>query len=263
MKLCVLVPAYNCADVLPEVCGRVALDGPDDEIIVVDDCSEDNTFEVASRLPRVAVFRNPANLGYGGTSTRLYQHALERDADFTVNVHGDLGHRPEDASIIFRALLERQHDVVLGSRLLFILEGARQRGWSHVFSKDVASGMSPERVAGHLALTWLQNTCYGTRLHSFHEGMRGCSRAVMSWAVESNLPAWYDYDAELLLHAIRSGLRVGEVPIAPSYDSRSKSAAPRVRYGLRVATHAIRTRVTKGRLRPSPVSAIAAPANRK
>jgi glycosyltransferase involved in cell wall biosynthesis len=263
MKLCVLVPAYNCAAVLPEVCGRVSLTGPEDEIIVVDDCSEDDTYAVASRLPRVAVFRNQANLGYGGTSNRLYQLALERGADFSVNLHGDMGHRPEDAAIIVRALMAREHDVVLGSRLLFILEGARRQGWSHLFSNDVASGMSPERVAGHLALTWLQNRCYGTRLHSFHEGMRGCSRAVMSWAVESDLPAWYDYDAELLLHAIRSGLRIGEVPIAPSYDARSKSAAPRVRYGLRVATHAIRTRLKEGPLRPGPVSAIAAAATRK
>jgi len=72
MKLCILIPAYNCAHVLRELIQRISLPGVEDEIIVVDDASQDETWTVASRLPRVFVFKNPANLGYGGTSQRLY-----------------------------------------------------------------------------------------------------------------------------------------------------------------------------------------------
>ena len=68
MKLCVLIPAYNCAHVLPEVISRVPLANDMDEIIVADDASQDNTFAVAANLPRVYAVRNHENLGYGGTS---------------------------------------------------------------------------------------------------------------------------------------------------------------------------------------------------
>lgn len=238
MKLCVLVPALNCADVLPELRARLTLSGPDDEIIVVDDASDDETMAVASSLPQVHAVRNSSRRGYGGTSHRLYELALERGADIAVNIHGDLGHRPEDVACLLPMLLDG-YDVVLGSRLLHVRQQARRLGWHRLFSREVASGFPPVRLIGHLALTWVQNTCYGTRLHSFHEGMRGCSRAAMAWAVRTPLPQWYNYDLELLLAASRMGLRIGEVAVPPNYDHRARSAAPPIRYGLKVARHAL------------------------
>lgn len=238
MKLCVLVPALNCADVLPELRARLTLPGPDDEVIVVDDCSDDATAEVAASLPQVYAERNAARRGYGGTSHRLYEIALARGADLSVNIHGDLGHRPEDVARLL-PMLRDGYDVVLGSRLLHVQGQARRLGWHRLFSREVASGFPPVRVVGHLTLTWFQNTCYGTRLHSFHEGMRGCSRAAMEWAVRTPLPQWYNYDLELLLAASRAGLRIGEVAVPPNYDHRARSAAPPIRYGLKVVRHAV------------------------
>lgn len=236
MKTCVLVPAYNCAQTLPELCGRLHL-GPEDEILIVDDASSDDTFEVARALPRVHVERNRVNLGYGGTSHRLYEIALERGADVTVNVHGDLGHRPEDA-VPLLARLAKGADLVVGSRLLYLLERVHEHGWHRLFSPAVASGMPPTRVLGHLGLTAFQNACYRTQLHSFHEGMRACSRRSVEWIVKADLPRWYNYDQELLLRAHDAGLSIAEVGVRPSYDSRARSAAPRVAYGLKVAGHA-------------------------
>jgi glycosyltransferase involved in cell wall biosynthesis len=244
MKLCVLVPALNCAHALPELRARVVLPGPEDEIIIVDDASADQTYEVASRLPRVHVVRNDSRRGYGGTSRRLYEVALERGADITVNIHGDLGHRPEDIPLLLEHL-QGGYDVVLGSRLLHVLERARLRGWHLLFSPDVASGFPPSRVIGHIALTWIQNKCYGTELHSFHEGMRACNRRAIEWSLGADLATWYSYDLEFLLKASRSGLKIGEVPVAPNYDDRARSSAPRVRYGLNVLRHAAADRVRR------------------
>lgn len=242
MKLCVLIPAYNCAHVLPEVISRIPLPNDMDEIIVVDDASQDNTFAVVANLPRVFAVRNHENLGYGGTSQKLYRIALERDADFTVNLHGDFGHRPEDVGVISNALQSGKYDIVTGSRLLYILDNIKQRGWSRVFSSNnLRGGMPLVRVLGHIGLTWFQNMCYETHLHSFHEGMRGVIRSTIEWILESEFPTWYNYDTELLINASSQGLRIHEVMIPPFYDDRAKSSAPPFRYGLRVATHAIKT----------------------
>ena len=181
MKLCVLVPAYKCGHLIAEVCRRVSLPGPDDEIIVLDDCSPDDTGERARSVPRVFVSRNPVNLGYGGTSRRLYELALERHADLAVNVHGDLGHRPEDISLLTEPFrLERSPDIVVGSRLLYLFGEAKRHGWrALLINSQLRVGMPIHRFLGHIVLTQMQNVVYRSRLHSFHEGMRACRRDVI------------------------------------------------------------------------------------
>jgi glycosyltransferase involved in cell wall biosynthesis len=239
MKICVLIPAYNCAHIIAEVITRIALPGPADEIIVVDDCSKDDTLTVASRFPRVYAVRNPTNLGYGGTSHRLYQLAIERQADYTVTIHGDLGHRPEDVPLVLEPVCRGEHDIVLGSRLLYLINAGRQSGWLTLLSSEVRQGMPLNRALGHFGLTWFQNKCFGTELHSFHDGMRACTRPVMEWIIRSQFSTWYHYDTDLILHAHLHGFRIGEVAVKPFYDGRPNSAAPSVRYGLRVVRYTL------------------------
>ena len=50
MKLCILVPAYNCSDTIAEVCRRVVLPGPEDEILIVDTAAATER----SRLPEAS-----------------------------------------------------------------------------------------------------------------------------------------------------------------------------------------------------------------
>ena len=240
MKLCVLIPAYNCAPFLPDVVRRLELPGDDDEIIIVDDASEDDTFAVAARLSRVHADRNEHGLGYGGTSKRLYEIAAERGADFTVNIHGDLGHRPEDIQPLVAKLFSGDCDVVLGSRLIYLMGLVKNEGWRRLFDREARHNMPLVRALGHFGLTWFQNLCFGTKFHSFHDGMRGCTRAAIQWLLSQDLPTWYDFDTELLIHAHRHGLRIAEVAVPPNYDHTAASAAPPVRYGLRVAWHALR-----------------------
>jgi glycosyltransferase involved in cell wall biosynthesis len=249
MKTCVLIPAYKCGDIIGEVCRRVPLAGPEDEIIVVDDCSPDDTFEVARSMPRVFVHRNPANLGYGGTSRRLYELACERGAELTVNIHGDLGHRPEDIPLLLEAAQqESRPDIVIGSRLLYLFHKARrQGGWrTMLFDAQGRGGMPLNRFLGHVVLTELQNQVYHSRLHSFHEGMRACRRHVIEWIIAADFPVGYGYDNELIFQAHRKGFKIQEVPVAPSFDHRVKTAAPPYKYGLSIVRHMLRV-AFKGR----------------
>jgi glycosyltransferase involved in cell wall biosynthesis len=246
MKVCVLVPAYKCGDIIGEVCRRVPLSGPDDEIIVVDDCSPDNTAEAARGLPRVFVQRNPANLGYGGTSRRLYQLACERGAELAVSIHGDLGHRPEDIPLLLEAFEHNPlPDIVIGSRLLHLFANAKEFGWSAMLTRpDARVGMPFNRFLGHVVLTQMQNLVYRSQLHSFHEGMRACRRHVMEWIVNSGFPDGYGYDNELMYQAHKRGFRIHEVPVPPSYDARANTAASPYKYGMTVFRHMLRVALT-------------------
>jgi glycosyltransferase involved in cell wall biosynthesis len=246
MKLCVLVPAYKCSDIIGEVCRRVSLPGPEDEIIVVDDCSPDDTAERARSVARVIVYRNPVNLGYGGTSRRLYELAVERGAEIAVNIHGDLGHRPEDIPLLTEAFSrDRPPDIVIGSRLLYLFGEARQRGWGVLLAnRELRGGMPINRFLGHVVLTGMQNLVYGSRLHSFHEGMRACRRDVIEWIARADFPVGYGYDNELLYQAHRRGLKIQEVPVPPTFDPRVRTAAPPYKYGMLVLRHMLRVAYT-------------------
>ena len=250
MKLCVLIPAYNCAPYLEELVRRTTLRADGDEIIIVDDASTDDTYNVAAGLPRVHIRRNDTSRGYGGTSKRLYEIAAERGADITVNIHGDLGHRPEDIAPLVDVLAGGEAQMVLGSRLIYLKHLVEREGWGRLLDPAARHNMPLSRAIGHFGLTWFQNVCFGTKLHSFHDGMRGCTRTVIDWLLQQDLPLWYDFDTELLIHAHRAGFKIAEVPVPPNYDHESASAAPPIRYGCRVARHALKKLPSRFRRKP-------------
>ena len=76
----VVMPAYNAAATLSQTVGDVP-PGAVDEIILVDDCSRDDTVEVARELG-LTVIEHERNLGYGGNQKTCYARALEAGADF-------------------------------------------------------------------------------------------------------------------------------------------------------------------------------------
>jgi len=128
----------------------------------------------------------------------------------------------------------------VGSRLKYLINLARQIGWSRLISRNNRNNMPIARLVGHLSLTWFQNLCFKTKLCSFHEGMRGCTRSVVDWILQNKFTTWYNYDTDLLLHAHRAGFRIGEIPVPPNYRNRAKSSAPAYRYGLRTLIYSVR-----------------------
>ena len=83
----VVMPAYNAAGTLE----RIYNDIPHElvaEVIVVDDCSDDDTVAIARRLP-VTLIRHDRNVGYGGTQKTCYAAACERGASAVVMLHAD------------------------------------------------------------------------------------------------------------------------------------------------------------------------------
>ncbi len=69
-RVWVVVPAQNCAHAIGEVIERVNALELGAWIIVVDDCSDDDTSERASKYDNVVVHRNEEVLGFGRTTTK-------------------------------------------------------------------------------------------------------------------------------------------------------------------------------------------------
>jgi len=86
-KVAVVLPAYNAAETLKKTVGDIPSDIVDD-IILVDDCSNDKTAELAKSLG-LFVYEHKFNLGYGGNQKTCYSIALERGADIIIMLHPD------------------------------------------------------------------------------------------------------------------------------------------------------------------------------
>lgn len=115
MKIACIIPAYNVKKYLPAVVA--GLQGLVDEIIVVNDCSNDGTGKIAETLP-VTVLHHIINRGQGAALKTGTEYALQQKADIIIHFDGDGQFRFQDIPIILRPLLHNEADVVFGSRFL-------------------------------------------------------------------------------------------------------------------------------------------------
>ena len=114
-KTIVVMPAYNAANTLENVYRDIP-EGEVDEVIVVDDCSQDSTVEIAKRLP-VTLIEHESNTGYGGSQKTCYDRALERGADYVVMIHGDYQYDARTIPVAVEILRLGICDVILGNRI--------------------------------------------------------------------------------------------------------------------------------------------------
>lgn len=115
--LMVLIPAYNEEGAIGHVVDGVHQVLPHANIVVIDDCSTDNTAEVA-RTAGAIVVSLPCNLGIGGAVQTGFKFAREHNFDIVVRLDGDGQHDPDEAPLLLAALSAGRSDAVFGSRFL-------------------------------------------------------------------------------------------------------------------------------------------------
>jgi glycosyltransferase involved in cell wall biosynthesis len=241
MKTCVIMPAYNAGKVVASVIERIPA-GLIDEIIVVDDASQDNTFEVLSTTPGLTVLRHVENRGYGGSQITLHDAAIQCKADVVVLMHSDGGHFPEELPKLLEPILAGQAQVVLGARIRGVIENARPFLGSSLLGALLNGPMPASRLLGHLFLTGIQNFMFGTHYDAWHSGYRAMSREAILQMPYHDFGAGYLFDTEFLLMAHLAGLKIKEVPVSSFYDPRSGSTAEPFSYGLKVLRYVLMRR---------------------
>jgi glycosyltransferase involved in cell wall biosynthesis len=257
-KIVVVMPAYNAAltleRTLREVDGQVA-----DEVVVVDDASNDDTAGLAKRLG-LRTLAHPQNRGYGGNQKTCYTEALRLGADIVVMLHPDYQYTPKLLMAMASMIAVGHFDVVLASR---ILSGGA-----------LAGGMPVYKYFSNRVLTAVENLITGAKLSEYHTGYRAFSRRVLETLPLEENSDDFVFDAEMLAQCLYFGFKVGEVSCPTRYadDSSSISFSRSVKYGLGVLGVTAKFRAAKlgighssifdpqgRRLQPSPPMTAADP----
>lgn len=121
MKLSIVIPAYNEEKFIGSLLEKVKVVpvekfGFTKEIIVVDDGSKDNTFNIASKVDGVSVFKQVPNQGKGKAVQRGIK---ESTGDFILIQDADLEYDPNDYMQMLDKLVNSNKNLsVYGSRIL-------------------------------------------------------------------------------------------------------------------------------------------------
>ena len=221
-KIIVVLPAYNAAKTLEKTFNEIPHQAVD-EVILVDDCSRDETVAEARRLG-IPVIVHEHNLGYGGNQKTCYQEALSRGADIVVMLHPDYQYCPKLVIAMAALISSNMFDVVLGSRILggFALKG----------------GMPLYKYFANRFLTAVQNILMGQKLSEYHTGYRAFSREVLLALPLQNNSNDFIFDNQVLAQVLYSNFRVGEVssPCRYTKDSSSINFRRSLAYGMGVLT---------------------------
>jgi glycosyltransferase involved in cell wall biosynthesis len=213
------MPAYNAASTLRRTVGDIP-PGSIDQIILVDDCSRDNTVEVARELG-LTVVQHQQNKGYGGNQKTCYRHALDAGAEYVVMIHPDYQYDSRVIPLAVEILRLGICDVVLGSRI-------RTR------KEALAGGMPLYKYISNRGLTIVENMALGQNLGDFHSGFRAYRRAVLETIPYTRNSDDFVFDSQFLAQAVHFGFKLGDIPVPVRYFDEASSINFRrsVTYGL-------------------------------
>ena len=192
-EISIVVPIRNEAPSLPELYRELTETftswGRSYELIIVDDGSTDQSFDVLARLQavdsRLRVIRFRRNFGQTAAFASGFEHARGR---LIVTSDGDLQNDPRDIPAMVE-MLERGYDLVCG--------------WRKQRRDPLLSRRLPSIVAN-----WIISAATGVQLHDY-----GCSLKVLRAEIVKPLKLYGEMHRFLPAIASEQGVAIAEVPV--------------------------------------------------
>jgi glycosyltransferase involved in cell wall biosynthesis len=225
-KITVVLPAYNAAKTLEMTYREIPFDIVD-EVILVDDLSNDETIEIARKLGIKHILKHNVNKGYGGNQKSCYIKALELGSDIVVMLHPDYQYTPKLIHSMCYLIANNVYEVVLGSRILG--KGA------------IGGGMPFYKYVANRFLTLFQNIAMNQKLSEYHTGYRAFSANVLKRINFNANSDDFVFDNQMIAQIFYAGFEIAEITCPTKYFKEASSINIRrsVIYGIGVINTAI------------------------
>jgi glycosyltransferase involved in cell wall biosynthesis len=209
-RVSVIVPVYNEEATVEQVIRRVLASPFCDELIVIDDGSEDASSEILDELHRetdaMVLVHRESN---GGKGVAVREGIARATGDIILIQDADLEYDPADYAQVLQPIIEGRADAVYGSRF----QGAHR---AFTFG----------HYLGNKLISVLASILFGKILTD----VMTCYKAMRSDIIK-DVPLQarsFDIETEITAKLLKRGARVYEVPI--SYAGRSRAKGKKIRW---------------------------------
>ncbi len=116
-KILFVIPAYNESANIEKVLHEIKKDAPFADILVINDCSKDNTKEIVEKN-NVKCITGIFNLKYAMAVQTGIKYAAMNDYDYVIQFDADGQHIAKEAIKLLEEIKKTDSDIVIGSRYL-------------------------------------------------------------------------------------------------------------------------------------------------
>lgn len=198
----ILIPTYNEGEIIASTIEPLLKMGC--TVVVIDDCSTDNTAEILKEFP-IIYLKHLINLGQGAALQTGIDFSVANNAKYVITFDADGQHNYEDIPFLLTPIIEGKLDISLGTRF--------KR------KQDIAQIPKLRRIILRAAV--LVNGFFtGLWLTDAHNGFRAMNAyAISCIKLKENRMA---HASEILSQIKQNGLRYDEIPVNIVYTDYSK-----------------------------------------
>ena len=200
----ILIPAYNEAATIRDLAVRCLQYL--DTVIVVDDCSTDNTIQQLDGLA-VTILKNDINSGKAASLWKGMQYALTLNMQSIITLDGDGQHSPEDVPRLLEAARENKDHLIIAARL-----------------KNRDQAPSARLRANNFADFWV-SWAAGQKISDSQSGYRLYpSSLINNESLTVNTTHGFVFESEIIIDAVRLGFSCHTVAIDSVYHSNARAS---------------------------------------
>lgn len=212
----IVIPVFNEELTVGAVIERVRVSvektGFPYEILVIDDCSTDNSLEIL-KGKKVRVYHLPRHMGKGYALRLGFREAK---GQIIVTLDSDGSHKPEELQKLLKPIINNEADFVIGSRFLYA---------ENIFSNKL------NRIGVQL-FDFFIRLLTGKVTTDSQSGYRAFKSAVLrNITLKSN---GYEIESEMLVKALKKGFRTKEVSIRFEQRTYGKSKLDPFKDGVKI-----------------------------
>lgn len=216
MKTAIIIPCYNEEKHIGELIKK--LKKYKHKIIVIDDGSSDNTYEIAQKN-KVDVLKHIVNFGKGAAVKTACDYAIQKKFDNIILMDGDGQNRSEDIPRILDTL--KTSELVITYR---------------VYDKNMPFVM----YFGNRFINWLSALINGKKIKDTQSGFRAFKANIygkIRWD-----SADYGLESEMIARAVKHKVAIKQIPIATIYHDSFKGTT--IFDGIKIVANILKWKLT-------------------